>query len=186
MTDSSRSPTESNASDLALAVACLRHVLGQLHDAVAALDDDQYCQNPVGVFESSIGGHVRHCLDHVEALLTDSAATIDYDARRRDTPIERERTAALRAFERLDRELAALKDADGGRPAQVPITIAADGSRVVGRSTLAREVLFVVSHTVHHNALIAGMIRLLGRDVPDDFGFAPSTLAYLQANSCVR
>ena len=40
-------------------------LLQQLADVVDRLDDGQYVQKPVGVVPSSVGGHVRHCLDHV-------------------------------------------------------------------------------------------------------------------------
>ena len=49
-----------------------------------------------------------------------------------------------------------------------------------------RELAFVLSHTVHHNALIRVMVKLLGADVPADFGYAPSTLAHRKARTCVR
>jgi uncharacterized damage-inducible protein DinB len=60
-----------------------------------------------------------------------------------------------------------------------PITLtsvpAHGAAPVVARSTLAREVLFVISHTVHHQALIAVLLAAAGRTVPDTFGLAPST-----------
>ena len=33
-----------------------------------SMTDDQYRIKPVG-FSSNIGGHVRHCLDHIDSLL---------------------------------------------------------------------------------------------------------------------
>src|SRR5687767_4749402 len=70
--------------------------LAQLFDLIESLSDEQYVRRPVGVVESSIGLHVRHCLDHVRALLA-SAATgrLDYDVRERGTDIESNRSAAL-------------------------------------------------------------------------------------------
>jgi uncharacterized damage-inducible protein DinB len=46
---------------------------------------------------------------------------------------------------------------------------------VAVRSTLARELLFVISHTIHHQALIAVLLSAAGRTVPEAFGLAPST-----------
>ena len=43
-------------------------------------------------------------------------------------------------------------------------------------STLSRELQFLVSHTVHHDALIAAAARALGVATEPDFGIAPSTL----------
>ena len=45
-------------------------------------------------------------------------------------------------------------------------------------TTLGRELIFVLSHTIHHNSLIAVMAKTLGVVIPDRFGYAPSTLAH--------
>ena len=47
----------------------LIRLLEQLADVIGRLTESQYAQKPVGVVESSVGGHVRHCLDHVRALI---------------------------------------------------------------------------------------------------------------------
>jgi uncharacterized damage-inducible protein DinB len=43
------------------------------------------------------------------------------------------------------------------------------------RTTLARELAFVVQHTVHHCALIAVLLEWQGYRVPYGFGLAAST-----------
>jgi len=53
-------------------------------------------------------------------------------------------------------------------------------------TTAGRELAFVLSHTIHHNALIDVMARTLGVPVPDRFGYAPSTIAHLEKAACVR
>src|SRR5439155_9438258 len=64
-------------------------ILQQLQAVVGCLRDEQYAMNPVGVVNSSIGGHVRHCLDHVRALLSAiDTSSLDYDRRDRGTQIE--------------------------------------------------------------------------------------------------
>jgi uncharacterized damage-inducible protein DinB len=45
-------------------------------------------------------------------------------------------------------------------------------------SSVARELAFVISHTIHHNAQIALLAHRLGsRRLPPGFGVAPSTPA---------
>jgi hypothetical protein len=39
-------------------------------------------------------------------------------------------------------------------------------------------VAFVVSPTVHHNAIIGILAKLLGADLPAEFRYAPSTVTY--------
>ena len=59
-----------------------------------------------------------------------------------------------------------------------------------GGSSVVRELEFLLSHTVHHYALIGVICQLGGHKLPKDFGMAPSTLRYLQAqavaSSCAR
>ena len=53
--------------------------------------------------------------------------------------------------------------------------ISPSGETVTGWSTLARELAFVVSHTIHHQAIIAVLLALHGHAVPERFGHSPST-----------
>jgi len=55
-----------------------------------------------------------------------------------------------------------------------------DYSNYSARSSLCRELMFLVSHTQHHNAMIAAMLRLSGLDVDDSFGVAQSTLNHME------
>jgi hypothetical protein len=50
-------------------------------------------------------------------------------------------------------------------------------------TSLERELQFLLSHTVHHFALVALLLRAQGFEVSADFGVAPSTLAYWQPQS---
>jgi hypothetical protein len=49
------------------------------------------------------------------------------------------------------------------------------GETVTGWSTLGRELAFVASHTIHHQALIAMLLGVQDVDAPDRLGYAPST-----------
>jgi uncharacterized damage-inducible protein DinB len=169
------------------AAAALLAVLRQLGDLLESLTDEQYTQKPVGVVPSSIGGHVRHCVDHVESLLAsvDSGA-IDYDQRTRGTDVERCRRAAQAALRRLESPVVALAKLPSVMLLWLSVlpSSAAPASEV--RTSLGRELAFVLSHTIHHNALIGVMARLLGVPVPGRFGYAPSTIAYLEQKSCAQ
>ena len=45
-------------------------------------------------------------------------------------------------------------------------------------SSLGRELEFVISHTIHHHALIKERLQHLGIEFDETFGVAPSTLEY--------
>jgi len=176
-----------DSGELHAAVAGLRAVLKQLREAVEGLTDEQYVQSPVGVFDASVGGHARHTIDHARLLLEHAeGGTVNYDQRDRDSDVERSRAAAIESLDRIDQQLKQIGGETAYSAVQVASTVSGDGDCVTGRSSFIRELVFVQSHTVHHNALIGAMIRTLGRPVPEQFGYAPSTLAFLKNNACAR
>ncbi|MEM9419043.1 MAG: DinB family protein [Planctomycetota bacterium] len=181
MTDSSMvSNPQSKASAPAPDhVGPLRQVLDQLFRLVEQLDETAYTTQPVTTYGGSIGGHVRHCLDHVNALLCGTQGQlIDYEARERGTDIETTPASACSELQRLDAALSALPQDIGGLEVTTSILLTPAGPALKAPSSVARELAFVLSHTIHHNAMIGGMAKALGRDVPADFGMAPGTLEH--------
>jgi uncharacterized damage-inducible protein DinB len=176
---------DANVGAPALPLALL---MRQLACVIEDLSEVQYAQKPVGVVESSIGAHVRHCMDHVVALLLAvETGTLNYDARQRGTAIETSRFAALRLIADVQRQLVGITQDYLDRPVLLSVTLAAGQDAVRVWSSIGRELAYVVSHTIHHNALIAAMVRTLGRTLPERFGYAPSTVAYLESQiRCAR
>lgn len=163
------------------AVAGLAAGLVELDALLAALSDTDYARRGAGVFSSSIGDHVRHCLDHVRALVEGVAAgRIDYDARTRGTPIEVDCGLARTEIARLLAELRTIAGQSFVLPVSVTVTFRDDAPPTWVESTLGRELGFVASHTVHHGALIAAIARTLGHAPPAEFGVAPATIAHLR------
>lgn len=174
-----------SSSATALGIGAIQCLLDELASVLRGVDDRQFVAAPVGVIAASIGQHVRHSLDHVAAFLAGAASgEFDYDQRERGTAIERDRAAALTAVAELRSRLDGLRDLDAARPVRVRALVLADGGTVCGDSCLAREAAFVVSHTVHHNALLRAICEMLGVSTPARFGYAPATLAFLDANAC--
>lgn len=162
-------------------------VLRQLAALLHAASDDQYTMKPVGVVNSSIGGHVRHCLDHVDALLAGICiGDMSYDDRQRGTDVESCRLAALQAIERQEQELHGILHLSIDHPIRLKVLMAATAPSILVETSLGRELAFVMSHTVHHNALIGVIAKVLGINVPERFGYAPSTLAHLEKKRCAR
>lgn len=174
------SPAGASADTAAVdPIAPVRAVLDQVAQVLDAVDDAQYTQNPVGPFQSSVGGHIRHCLDHTAALLQGVAeGYVDYDRRDRGTQVETRRAAALAEVQRQCDALAQLDAACSGQPVTVALMLSGDGPAMHWQSTVGRELAFVLSHTIHHGAMVAAMVEVMGGDVPEGFGLAPSTIAY--------
>jgi uncharacterized damage-inducible protein DinB len=169
------------------AVGPLVAVLDQLDELLDGLTDEQYVATPGGLVTSGIGGHVRHNLDHVEALLRAAeTGELDYDRRERGTGIERDRAAARAAIRKLAAQLHDFPWADAPAFLAMRAIVAPDAPAVKMETSIDRELAFVLSHTIHHNALIALLAKLQGATLPPDFGYAPSTLAHRGRRPCAR
>jgi hypothetical protein len=168
-------------------VATLSATLLQLAELVEGLTDEQYTRRPGGALGSSIGGHVRHNLDHVGSLLAGlPGGNLDYDRRERGGPVETDREAATALVGRLVTVLGELPRAGRIDPLRLTALVSPDLPPVEVWTTVGRELGFVLSHTVHHNALIAVIAAAVGAAVPDGFGYAPATVAHRRAAACAR
>lgn len=156
--------------------AVLQQLLEGLAEVVLDMPGEAYVSVPMPGVSGSIGGHVRHALDHVAAFVAARPGQpLTYDARTRGTDVERDPTAAVEVIASLRRVLAGRSPASIAQPVVVTSKIAAAGDTISGLSTLARELAFVVSHTVHHEALIAMLLAAQGLPAPQWFGYSPST-----------
>ena len=134
----------------------------------------------VPAYAKPVGAHLRHVIEHYEALLTpEMDGIVDYDARRRDAALEASpRLAQLRLIA-LQRRLEHV-----ALDLQQPLTVrglAGLGGEVAFAlpSSLGRELVFVASHAVHHFALLVPHLRQHGLPLPGEgFGIAPATLAH--------
>ncbi len=157
--------------------------LAQGLDLLELLDDGQYRGPTAG--RGGVGAHLRHILDHYDSLwhgLEREDGRVDYDRRGRDGATETDRAqAARRVRDTVDR-LAALGGELRGRRVLVAMDCGerAGEETTLSASTVERELKFLVSHTVHHYALIAALLRQEGFEPGPDFGVAPSTLRYEQ------
>lgn len=128
---------------------------------------------------ASIGGHIRHNIDHYNSLLTGVArGEIRYDKRERKAAIETDPVIASHHLTAVVTALSKFAKTDLARPLRIRMDA---GNSGWSGSTLRRELQFLLSHSVHHYAIIAILCRSQGVRVDADFGVAPSTLSYRQA-----
>jgi hypothetical protein len=172
---------------LAAPVQPLAGLLKQMRSMIERMDDDDYLRPAPGRSSGGVGGHVRHCLDHVGALVNATrTGLVEYDRRRRGTDLESCRIAALHQIDELTDRLAVLDASMLDEPLLVETQIDPAGTMILTRSTVCREVAFVISHTIHHNAIVAQL--LAGRSLVLDarFGLAPATPVETQDAACAR
>ena len=157
-------------------VSALRGRLEDLMSLVLTLPADTYCARSSRV-SGSVGEHVRHMLDHISSLVAaSSSCVLSYDHRSRGTALETEPSVAVREMMRLDAALERWSERSLDEPVTVVALMTAGGQAVTGWSTLARELAFVMSHTVHHQAIVALLLEQLDVESPSErFGYAPST-----------
>jgi uncharacterized damage-inducible protein DinB len=160
-------------------IVSARAVARCLDDLAAVLErtsDADYVAKPPGGISGSVGAHVRHCLDHVHALLDRADdGPVSYDQRRRQAAIEEGRQLAVSALRAAGARLQALAPHLPAGSVTLRAQVDRDGSQVEASSTIARELVFLLQHTIHHQALVALLLAGRGVVVPHLFGYAPST-----------
>ena len=159
-----------------------RRLLAYNDEVLAQGDALAHAHEPAGApdYGELVGPHLRHIIEHYEALLMRPFADeVDYDGRARDRALEhspalaRRRIAALRTALREDSgnhlDDAVVVFTLGGLEGQWPLATA---------STVARELVFLASHAVHHFALLREHCVRAGIALAPQFGVAPATVAW--------
>lgn len=163
-----------------------RMLLQQAADLLAGLDDDAYNAACPACFDSTVGGHLRHVLEHYRSFIGGlESGEIDYDLRERGSPVERSVVAAAAEVTLL---LAAMEHLHGSSARSPLLIMVDDGGRPrTSLSNVERELQFLLSHSVHHYALIRTILNIQGlRCAVGEFGVAPSTLRYRQQLSAAE
>ncbi|MCK0767517.1 DinB family protein [Chromohalobacter canadensis] len=159
--------------------------LRQLATFVAMLPAAQYTAPHGADARHSIGKHVRHILDHYEALLAvgyeAQAFTINYEHRRRDPDIERHPDVAFAHLHHVRERLTRLGQRDTATHCRQLAYRAGDHVLPLNTS-VERELVFLTSHAIHHMAIIALLADTQGIEVAETFGVHPSTQRHWQNN----
>lgn len=146
--------------------------LHQALDAIEGLDDEGY---------AVAGAQFRHVIEFYECFLEGLAVFhIDYDGRRRDLVLEQQRRVAGARIRTLINRLSAEPelDRDGSVFVRMEDAQAMGVPAAFLLSSVGRELQALSSHTIHHFAVIALMLRAAGYPVAESFGVAPSTLRH--------
>lgn len=91
------------------ALSAMLGLLDNVADLVETMDPELYRDVGDPIFRSSPGGHIRHLLDHVRALLVglrSAEALVCYDRRERGTDVENDRNCCLNTLREIRAELA--------------------------------------------------------------------------------
>ena len=149
--------------------------------AIAHVGQDVYSGGSGADAGSPIGAHFRHVFDHYRAFLNGlSTGVLNYDVRQRDPMIERNVVVAARTADDIIVQMEEIPDQQLSQSIQVSANVIENGRSVVdwSGSTVQRELLYLLSHTVHHYAIIRLLATQAGVELNADFGVAPSTIAH--------
>ncbi len=155
-------------------IADHRLQLARIADLLDRMAPQQYRsdQEP----KASVGAHVRHVLEHYDQLINDQEGLIDYDRRPRDQTLESCPKTAASRIHQIATALTELTNAAvriRHRPEFGPEDCFFDID-----STIERELAFLLSHTIHHMAMMAQRARQSGVEAQAGFGVMPSTLRH--------
>jgi len=153
---------------------------------LSLLNSKQYRQGFKPAFQSDVGTHFRHVLEHYRCFFSQlEKQEFRYDKRERDLRLETEIDYAKTSIEQLIFELSTVGPdiEEGSYTVAEQMEEAQSGSHnlVKVATTIERELLFLQSHTVHHYAMIAAMCRGNGIYPEEGFGVAIPTRNHTQA-----
>lgn len=154
-------------------------VLEQVLSVIETSKDLGYEEVAEGM-TSSVGCHLRHVFDHYIALQKGLAISeIDYDLRSRGSKVETcpvsAREYVLELLDWLEKNIT--EDVKLNIRTEVSVL---NKEQMLIESSLKRELVYILSHTVHHIAQMSLALRILGVTVDEHIGIAPATATYLR------
>ncbi len=179
-----RSTSPLRADPLGLPRGPHAEVLAQGLEVIERLPAELYASVPGELAHNGAGSHFRHVHDYYRCFLRDvETGRIDYDRRVRDERFETESAYAAEQLRDTIQRLGELSAELTDREVEVRMDADPADPNPWSRSTVNRELRFLVSHTIHHYALIAMILKVQEFSCGDDFGVAPSTLQHWAAVS---
>ena len=153
---------------------------------LSLLNSDQYCQGLKPAFQSDIGTHFRHVLEHYQCFFAQvTSRTFRYDQRARDQRLETDLSYAkdcitdhLDCFAGFD-DSQFSENYTLGEQFEEKQNSKIDA--IVVETTLARELMFLQTHTLHHYAMITAMCRGIGISPEPAIGVAIPTRNYTRS-----
>jgi hypothetical protein len=160
-------------------------VLSQKESVLRAVSKEDYTRKHPQFLGSSVGGHVRHSLDHFSRILfckggASGIPIVEYDTRQRDTDIETDSAEALKEVQRQMVEIENVITKESESPVFVehmcdPNT----GEHCRMASTFGRELMFASHHALHHMFTVRLMMEEMSYSINNsDMGVANSTIKH--------
>ncbi len=132
----------------------------------------------------NIGNHVRHVIDHCIAVKDGiSSGRIDYNNRNRGTHIESKSQQALNALNEFAKWVNNCEQNCTDKEMLIKSEIDCLQTRNQEfKSSLSRELLYLINHTIHHAAHIGLICKHQEVEIPLHTGMAPCTMSFLRTS----
>lgn len=157
-------------------------VLEQLFDLLSHLKPTQFSTSLTVLNGSSIGQHVRHVIEFYQCLVNGiEHGVIDYDARQRNLELEKSLAFSLDTLKSIIDTIDSLDNPS--QPLLLAVAYEPDNQDFID-TTLIREMVYMIEHSIHHYALIRIGIQenFSSIEIPKHFGVAYSTIQHQEKN----
>jgi len=152
----------------------IHQTLDQLSNLLHQISDETYNKSIDIIHQQTVGKHVRHIVEYYQCLIY-AQDCICYDYRKRDELIENSIPYTLHCIEEIKIEIGKLN-----LNTIVDIKQLINGETIFVQTTLGRELLYCIDHSIHHFAIIKIALEnvYLNLELQEGFGVAYSTLQY--------
>lgn len=161
-------------------------IISQLTNFIENLSNEAYSQKVEILSGSSIGMHVRHILEFYICFLDNIENNeICYDSRKRQLVFEVDTKSTIDKFSEIVNRIEQLEN--NKQLIITSNTTTEEGPNTEIKTSISRELLYTLDHTIHHMALIkiAAKVNFPKIQVSSEFGVAPSTIRF-QKTQCAQ
>jgi len=157
-------------------------VLEQGRLYLKGITEEDYIEIITPNFISSVGSHIRHIIDHYQSIISGlNSGLIDYDLRLRGSKVEESPQLAIEKFDEIETWMKSLSTDTLTQNISLSTEVSTRNKEVqIVETSVARELVFVGSHAVHHYAMIAQITFAQTTTANTSFGVAPATATFLR------
>lgn len=154
-------------------------LLRQISELIQKLETHEYTRELSILNGNTIGKHIRHILEFYQCLIqAHDSSTLNYDERKRDLTIE---TSIDKAQSVIEEIISEIRNLDLKK--EIDLKQGLFDAEIYIKSSIEREFLYNIEHTVHHLAIVRIAIEQSFEHIslPQDFGVAFSTKNYRES-----
>jgi hypothetical protein len=150
----------------------------QCIDIIEKLNNDMYIKPLDVINQSTIGQHFRHIIEfYIEFVNGYKTTTICYDDRKRNLIYENSRAEIIAEFKKLHDQIEKI-NLNQNIMVKSNHSVFDSNYSSLSSSSIQRELIYTLDHTVHHLAIIKIAIQTSFPQITlnNDIGVAPSTI----------